>query len=849
MASPAVGATVERPSFAKIAAAGLKPPAFHPKQNSSVGSTQKDIVAPIPHDEAAAAARAPPRSLNPRTIDSQTSLPSNQHIGVRLGGHGAPAVLARVAIGSSARSRANAAEGGGVPIVTDDIGTQISSSSDSAKPQSLDGKSVASGTTFAMDEKESLRPDDSASVKAAEDDDVFAALPEPRISPDEGARAFSDQLREISSMEPSRQTHPPPAFGDVARAPFYTPARPDVGATPISARIAPGVEQNLDLSPDQKLLEALENPRDRVWVLKLEQDVIDFVKDAKESSLNLPQCNSFYRMLAHKMADYYMLGHLVDDSSAAVRLFKTPNCRIPPPLTGITSLATVVSTPPPAAPQMRILRRGVDKAGPDLASDPNGASKSPSETGDGNEDDKKKVPASREEREARYEAARLRIMGSAKPTDSPEASKDTQESRSSSALGKKNKKKTRFDSDDDFEARSAYSNIYTTSFGSDGPQPYGYADYTDSSNGQYSHGPYAQANPMPPYSTGNNGYWTHQTAPPMESPQGWMPHQHNGYDLSADFQRAMSFQQQPTQSQTPNAPFSPAHGQPYPAPQQAWPQQRPQAPMSSPPRPGVVGGHHYSSPGPMHGMPSYAYGELPSQTFGRLPNPLEHPLPGSYPGNYKGRNFNPQSQSFVPGQPNGVAYFPPNGPVGQGFSPAPNVPPQLQRQNSTQSHASPFGSPHRNQALSAQRLHASQQPIMHPLPQPVFIRQPSPSLPLPPKPANNNLPYPKAVDHHHASEIPLGGLGEFMQPLSGLAKWGTPSSLPAKPPPAVEPFDAANKLARNPGAFAGVVPAVSGSPKQYAGPAQPQQQLSAGPSQNGRPQALGAQQMSVGRRL
>jgi hypothetical protein len=40
------------------------------------------------------------------------------------------------------------------------------------KPPSLDGKSITSGTTFALDEKESLRPDDSASVKAAEDDDT-----------------------------------------------------------------------------------------------------------------------------------------------------------------------------------------------------------------------------------------------------------------------------------------------------------------------------------------------------------------------------------------------------------------------------------------------------------------------------------------------------------------------------------------------------------------------------------------------------------------------------------------------------------------------------------------------------
>lgn len=47
-----------------------------------------------------------------------------------------------------------------------------SGSDSGTKPPSLDGKSITSGTTFALDEKESLRPDDSASVKAAEDDDT-----------------------------------------------------------------------------------------------------------------------------------------------------------------------------------------------------------------------------------------------------------------------------------------------------------------------------------------------------------------------------------------------------------------------------------------------------------------------------------------------------------------------------------------------------------------------------------------------------------------------------------------------------------------------------------------------------
>ena len=34
-------------------------------------------------------------------------------------------------------------------------------------------------------------------------------------------------------------------------------------------------------TPDEKLLEALESPKDRIFLLRLEQEVIEFVKDSK----------------------------------------------------------------------------------------------------------------------------------------------------------------------------------------------------------------------------------------------------------------------------------------------------------------------------------------------------------------------------------------------------------------------------------------------------------------------------------------------------------------------------------------------------------------------------------------
>jgi hypothetical protein len=178
---------------------------------------------------------------------------------------------------------------------SDESATQLSSSDDSAKPPSLDGKSVASITTFAMDEKESLRPDDSASVLATEDDDTYSAVGS-RLGSETGARAFRDQLLEITSRGPAlRQSGPTSRPDSAINAPIgtlYVP--PPIG----SSASLPGYVQPPatagrpeDVLPDAKLLEALNNPRDRIWVLKLEQDIIDFVKDPTYVCLDFRDVN------------------------------------------------------------------------------------------------------------------------------------------------------------------------------------------------------------------------------------------------------------------------------------------------------------------------------------------------------------------------------------------------------------------------------------------------------------------------------------------------------------------------------------------------------------------------------
>lgn len=173
----------------------------------------------------------------------------------------------------------------------EDSSTQLSSSDGSGKPPSIDGKSVASATTFALDEKESLRPDDSASLRAVEEEDVTSppdsVVNDSRQGSDNGAaRAFRDQLHEIAVMNPQSQRGVPPGrFPNIPTGPHML-YDPNQAGRPMSQPVGNGLAPmngvpSLPSAPDEKLIEALQSPRDRLFVVKIEQDFIDFIKDSR----------------------------------------------------------------------------------------------------------------------------------------------------------------------------------------------------------------------------------------------------------------------------------------------------------------------------------------------------------------------------------------------------------------------------------------------------------------------------------------------------------------------------------------------------------------------------------------
>ncbi|XP_048164566.1 R3H domain-containing protein 1 isoform X3 [Corvus hawaiiensis] len=71
------------------------------------------------------------------------------------------------------------------------------------------------------------------------------------------------------------------------------------------------------------------NPRDRMMLLKLEQEILDFIGNNEVPRKKFPPMTSYHRMLLHRVAAYFGLEHNVDQSGKSVIVNKTSNTRIP----------------------------------------------------------------------------------------------------------------------------------------------------------------------------------------------------------------------------------------------------------------------------------------------------------------------------------------------------------------------------------------------------------------------------------------------------------------------------------------------------------------------------------------
>ncbi|KAI3793531.1 hypothetical protein L1987_36150 [Smallanthus sonchifolius] len=118
-------------------------------------------------------------------------------------------------------------------------------------------------------------------------------------------------------------SHPPSDFDTDASA----PDRSSSG----------GVLENLVNSVDPFLREALQNSRERLSVLRMEQDVEKFIKDPLQQQMEFQQLpTSYLRLAAHRVAQHYSLQSMVlldnslpDGSGSRIIVRKTSEFRLP----------------------------------------------------------------------------------------------------------------------------------------------------------------------------------------------------------------------------------------------------------------------------------------------------------------------------------------------------------------------------------------------------------------------------------------------------------------------------------------------------------------------------------------
>lgn len=175
------------------------------------------------------------------------------------------------------------------------------------KHEASDTKSSASRSTAQFDEKESLRPDDSQSMQAATEEDTLSPEDSVHVGSRKGSepdvRAFRDQLHVIDKTANSRIPEQPAALAlpneagkliiaESTSSGHAAPVTYRIPVAPISDALPSGPPSGVIIDPDDKLLEALASPKDRLFVLKIEQDLIDFLRDSRSVFL--------YQSLQHR---------------------------------------------------------------------------------------------------------------------------------------------------------------------------------------------------------------------------------------------------------------------------------------------------------------------------------------------------------------------------------------------------------------------------------------------------------------------------------------------------------------------------------------------------------------------
>ncbi|KAF4036473.1 SUZ domain-containing protein [Phytophthora infestans] len=225
---------------------------------------------------------------------------------------------------------------------------------------------------------------DGASNARAPGSISIAARPQTQSDVDGATRA----------MQGLRILQPPPATDDGGNY----PQQQFDGSAPVGTATA-----SAHGPLDPVLVAGLENARERMTLLKFEDQIVRFLKNPREPHLNFPPLSSYHRLIIHRLAQRCGLEHQTADynpyensSARVVTLFKTAQSAVPRVL--LIDLSPDRQTPtvtPASAPKIMMRKRSAPRPGA------NG--------GRGNGADK--ATPTLQDRERAYAEARARIFG------------------------------------------------------------------------------------------------------------------------------------------------------------------------------------------------------------------------------------------------------------------------------------------------------------------------------------------------------------------------------------------------------------------------------------------------------
>ncbi|KAI3470602.1 hypothetical protein Pfo_027265 [Paulownia fortunei] len=199
-----------------------------------------------------------------------------------------------------------------------------------------------------------------------------------------------------------------------------------------------GMPDDLANSVDEFLREAIRNPRERLSVLRMEQEVEKFIRDPSREQMEFQQLpTSYLRLAAHRLAQHYSLQSMVlldnnlhDGSGSRIVIRKTSNLR--PPLIRLADIPVILPAEESGVIKVAIKQR--PQKGSHTMSSSNAHSV------------KSNSSKSMEERKEEYNRARARIFSSSSSSGSssakPESEPRIQESFQHGSLGIKAEERT-----------------------------------------------------------------------------------------------------------------------------------------------------------------------------------------------------------------------------------------------------------------------------------------------------------------------------------------------------------------------------------------------------------------------